>query len=84
MRHLIKKVKRVIEEMDALPGKLTFYEMCPVAVASGETQYQFNLAVKVPFPIKIGCNVKPCPKCGGPMSYGNNHYFCRKCIYVEY
>ena len=28
----------------------------------------------------MGENVKPCPNCGKPLSFANDHYFCRSCL----
>jgi len=39
--------------------------------------------ISVNFPIKIGCDIKPCPHCGAPMSFAYDHYFCRACGYNQ-
>jgi len=29
--------------------------------------------------VVIGIDMRPCPECGGPLSFGFNRYFCRCC-----
>lgn len=41
------------------------------------------LVLRAKLPIKIGCNIKPCPHCGSPMSWAYDHYFCRVCGYNQ-
>jgi len=62
----------------------TLFAACPMKLQVDDKPYAFLVGAKLQMPLEIGCDVRSCPKCGQPMSYGNNHYFCRKCIYVEY
>jgi len=50
---------------------------CPMALEIDKKPYAFLAGAEIP--IEIGCNVKPCPFCGAPMSFAYDHYFCRKC-----
>jgi len=51
--------------------------VCPIAFKIGKKPYAFLVGAVIP--IEIGCNVQPCPVCGAPMSFANDHYFCRDC-----
>ena len=57
------------------------YLYCLMALKIKEDINLFVLGAK--FPIEIGCNVKPCPKCGAPLSFAYDQYFCRVCNYDQ-
>ena len=40
-----------------------------------------RFAVSAKLPIKIGCDLRICPACGGVLSFAYDRYFCRGCNY---
>jgi len=54
---------------------------CLMALEINKTDYRMFMSAKIP--IEIGCNIKPCPHCGSPMSWAYDHYFCRVCGYNQ-